>query len=573
MVRTKTPPDAGASSTLLLSEYFDAGDERFLSELYASTAARKLQVFGPRWYADKRRFARDAMLAYIDDGCDRPHHRPLVKKLFKHAESAGDDEAMAHFLVAFDRIAPRVFVTAKRRDPATYKKTKVQVLRDDPALPIYRSVADRVGRFTMKTRRYLQRRAWRFFRAMGHRDPVEYVRVMAWVLAQYSDAQFDPPQKMLDAWGLVHALFWGCDALSREVHGVRVRGGRSMAELRPTLWNERAWSLPASFEPLFDLLVRGQSALVRNVSLATLRKYHAGALGELTVDALKSLLKSPFPQAQALGADLLDRSSGLEKLSVAEWLDLLSIDNPYALPALCRMVLKHVSPARVTTEQCVALACARPAPVAQLGFEWLQSRGVKSRDDFERVLVLRDAPADVVRAPAVRWLLGLFESFESARPEHLRELVDSRHEDVRRCALEALETGGRFCDEPLLWAALAESPYAEVRAFLLGHLALRADALEPGSLRHLWASVLLSVHRGSRAKQKAITQVARAVADDPTRSDDLLPLLAVALRSVRAPERRGALAAVVQAMAKNPALATAVRRHVPELVVALEVSP
>lgn len=564
MVRTKTPADTGAS-TLLLSEYFDAGDERFLAELYASNAARKLQVFGPKWFADKRRFAREALLAYIDDGCDRPHHRPLVKKLFKHAESAGDDELMAHFFVAFDKIAPRVFVTKKRRLPGTYTKGKVQLLRDDPSLPNYRSVADRVGRFTMKTRRYLQRRSWRFFRSMARRSPVEYVRVMSWILAQYNDGQFDPPQKLLDAWGLVHALFWGCEALWREFDGVRVTRGRSMAELSPAPYAEASWREPYAFEPLFIMLTRGQSAMVRNVASGLLKEHHRESLNEIGVESLVALLKSPHTQAQSLGAELIEKSAGLSRLTLAEWLELLSVDNPYALPVLAKMVLKYVTPSRVSLEQCVQLATSRPAPVAELGFEWLKARKLTSAAEFDAVLAIRNAPAEIVRAPAVRWLLGIFETSEFAKPEHVRELVDSRYEDVRKCALESLESAGRFADEPLLWAALAESPHAEVRAFLLAHLALRSSALDEGSLRHLWASVLLAVHRGSRAKQRAITQVAKAVADEPSKADELLPLLAVALRSVRAPERRGGLAAIAQAVAKNPALSSAVTRHVPEL--------
>jgi len=564
MVRTKTPSDSG-SSTLLLSEYFDAGDERFLPELIASNAARKLQVFGPRWYADKRRFAREALLAYIDDGCDRPHHRPLVKKLFKHAESAGDDEAMAHFLVAFDRIAPRVMVSAKRRVPGTYTRAKTSVLRDDPALPHYRSVADRVGRFTMKTRRYLQRRAWRYLRAMSKSQPVEYLRVLSWVLAQYNDGQFDPPQRLLDCWGLVHALFWSNDAIRRTVEGVRVGSGRSMAELRPAPYAEELWSKPYAFEPLFILLLKAQSAMMRTVAVGFLERLHMGALRELGVDQLIMLLKSPNAQAQTLSAMLLDGSSGLERLSVNEWLELLEVDNPFALPVLCKLVLKHVSPSRVTLDHCVRLAMARPAPVAELGFEWLKSRKLTTESDFEKVLVLRNASANVVRAPAVRWLLGHFEESAFAKPEHVRELLDSRFEDVRQCACESLATAGRFADEPMLWAALAESPYTDARSFLLAHLSLRASALDEGSLRHLWATVLLAVHRGSRAKQRAITQVAKAVAQDPAKADELLPLLAVALRSVRAPERRAGLAAIAQAVVKNPSLARSVNKHIAEL--------
>lgn len=561
MVRTKTPPDTG-TSTLLLSEYFDSGDDRFLPELMASNAARKLQVFAPRWWADKRPFARESLLAYIQDGCDRPHHRPLVKKLFKHAEAAADEEVMANFLVAFDRLAPRVLLARRKR---RFRAAAAATLRDDPSVPRYRSIADSTGRFTMKTRRYLQRRAWRFVRAMARTAPEDYVRTLSWVLAQYKDEQFEPPTRLLDAWGLMHALFWGNDAVHRSIDGVRVRVGRSMGELRPAPYREDLWRESFAFEALFVLLLRAQSAVIRTVAAGFLEQWHKGALEELTLDQLLSLLRSPHAQAQSLGAKLLDRASGLERLSVSDWLSLLDVDNAYALPTLCKLVLKHVSPTRVSLAQCVQLVLAQAAPVAELGFEWLKSRTIRDAAEFDAVLAVRNAPATVVRAPAVRWLLGLFESSEHASAEHVRELIDSRFEDVRRCALESLETAGRFADEPMLWAALAESPYAESRAFLLAHLAMRASALDAGSLRHLWATVLLAVHKGSRTKQRAITQVARAITVEPERADELLPLLAVALRSVSAPERRGALSALARLVLAQPSLGRAVQAHIPEL--------
>jgi len=56
------------------------------------------------------------LLRYIADGCDRPQQRALVKKLFKTAEENGDDEAMAYFLVAFDRLIKRKLVPRDRYD-------------------------------------------------------------------------------------------------------------------------------------------------------------------------------------------------------------------------------------------------------------------------------------------------------------------------------------------------------------------------------------------------------------------------------------------------------------------------
>lgn len=561
MARSKTIKE-GDSSTLLLTEYFDTGDERFYETLLASTAARKLQVFAPRWYMDKRKFARDALIRYIDDGCDRPHHRPVVKKIFKHAEAANDHEVMAHFFLVLDRMAPRV-LTAKRRRRRS--GTAPMVLRTDPTLPAYRSEADRQGRFTVKTRRYLQRRVWRYFRQIGQADATQYIAMLAPILAQYTDAQFEPTHKMLDCWSLMHALFWGNGVISREIDGVRVRTGCSMADLTPQPWNEPAWRLSSAFMPLFALVLRGQSTLVRNIALMLLRKYHGPALKKVPLAQIVALLKSPYSQAQTLSGELLENAAGLESFTLTEWLGLLQIDNPYALPVLCRLVARHIAPESVSLEQCVQLACTRAAPVAELGLQWLRSHNPSSPAELESLLALRNAPADVVRGPATEWLLGLLESSSYARVEQVRELADSMHHDVRERVLNMLAMGGKFADEHTLWAALAESPHDDVRAFLMKHLTARMDALTPESVLHLWATVLLSVHRGSRTKQAVLKQLSLSVVSEPERAETLLPLLAIALRSVRAPERRGALAAITQAVQKNASIRSTVRKHLPEL--------
>jgi len=87
-----------------------------------------------------------------------------------------------------------------------------------------------------------------------------------------------------------------------------------------------------------------------------------------------------------------------------------------------------------------------------------------------------------------------------------------------------------------------------------------ADELAP-----LWCSVLLGVHRGGRQKVEATRQIARALADDPSRAEKLLPVLAVAVRSVRPAEARAGLAALVAAVEARPELRTLVQEYLPEL--------
>jgi hypothetical protein len=109
---------------------------------------------------------------------------------------------------------------------------------------------------------------------------------------------------------------------------------------------------------------------------------------------------------------------------------------------------------------------------------------------------------------------------------------------------------------------------------LVGHLEERAPAgqaipdrgrLDPEMVRLLWASVLLNVHRGSRQKPWVVRQMVDRLLKKPEEADQLLPILSVALRSVRGPEWRAGLAGVVALVERHPELEATVRQTFPEL--------
>src|SRR5262245_47864762 len=83
-------------------ELYERGDPAFVEEIRRIADAPKLGNFAARWYADKRPEARKLMLHYLAHPLNTFRHEPLVKRLFKLAEKAGDDEVMASFLVALD---------------------------------------------------------------------------------------------------------------------------------------------------------------------------------------------------------------------------------------------------------------------------------------------------------------------------------------------------------------------------------------------------------------------------------------------------------------------------------------
>ncbi|HEY1111432.1 MAG TPA: hypothetical protein VGE76_22445, partial [Opitutaceae bacterium] len=125
-------------------------------------------------------------------------------------------------------------------------------------------------------------------------------------------------------------------------------------------------------------------------------------------------------------------------------------------------------------------------------------------------------------------------------------------------------------NDPVLWSRLAETPFDELKLKLIDHLAVRVDtpALSADKLAPVWCAVLLGVHRGGRQKVKAVHAIADAVAAAPESAGELLPVLAVAVRSVRGPEMRAGLGAVMSLLARRPELGEAVRARLPELTFA-----
>ncbi|EYF06430.1 hypothetical protein [Chondromyces apiculatus] len=538
--------DAQIASVLLLEEHFEAGDERFVEEVLASRAAKRLKALGPRWAADARPGIRRALLRYIDDGCDRPFHRPLVKALFKHAERLGDDEAMGHFLVAFDRFLPAPKAPAK----------------------LWPGESD-APRFSRLTRSYLQRRATRYFRRLGRKDPARAARALRAAVVLYRDEHLETEDQFLRSWGLVYALY--CGLIARYPAGAAICRsgskltllGATLEQLQPAPMIPEAWQ--GVFEEIWPLVTGARSRIVRQFAIALLGRDYPAELQWLPMERVRVLLASPHEEVQTFGAELFGTISDPGNLPVQEWLALLRIENLDALPSICAAVERHVTPSRLTLDECVGLGCARLAPVAALGLRWARTKSVTTAEALESVLRLAGAPAPRVREEAAGWLFTLLQTSPHTRPLHVRDLIDARYADVRARGLALLEGDRRFGDDTGLWTALAESPHDDVRTFLLRHLSERRQMFSPEALRHVWATTLLGVSRGARDKRSALRLVSERIVARPAEAESLLPLLGVALRSVRPPERRAALAAVARAAFEAPGLRAAISRRLPEL--------
>jgi hypothetical protein len=547
-------------SSLLLEEYFATGDSRFLEELLGFRGAKKLGAFAERWLRDPRPWARERLCEYLDRPLNRPGHEPLVKRLFKAAEAAGDDALMARFLVAFDRSVRR----GKRRGDDRLVALRVALPRDfDPE----RAWAPRREwrLFSAHTRHYLRRRAWRYFRRLGFRDPKRYLAAVLQALPLYRDEDADDGVHFLDNWGLLHVLFHRSEVVFAKTHGWHARAGRALRELKPAPAFPEAWA--AASGELFDLAAGARCRPVRRTAMAMVRA-RPDLLEKVPFDRVLRLLEHRDEELRAFGVDLLRSASGLESVPLEVWTRLLDLESLEVLEAVCDVMAKVVSPERFTVAQLLGFACAGVGPVARLGLEWLKPRALAPPE----ALGLAQVRSPSVAADAVALARGRLAAAPEFIPDWLLAFLDAPLREVRAAAWSWFSDEKRARHRLDLWAKLVESPYDDVRIAIVRHLERFAEIdtalrvlLARAPLETVWATVLLNVHRGSRAKRLAAAQVAEAIERDPERAPQLLPLLAVAARSVRAPEFRAGLAAVVRAATRRPEVAESVARHFPEL--------
>ncbi|MFO0967643.1 MAG: hypothetical protein U0793_18945 [Gemmataceae bacterium] len=601
-----------AGSWSLAEEMFARGDPAFVDELRRVHFASRLGDFAARWFGDTRPFARNALQTYLSQPLNCYRHEPLVKRLFKLAERAGDDDVMGMFLVAFDRTIRRVRKNVTRHKHGTFanpadaedvaraweaegygpasinswsgrtyayasKQELAVVVPANTAMPrppekdwkknfslddrFRERLEKRHVLFSVPTRRYLRRRAWRYFRLLAKGDPRRYVRAAVAFLTRYTDADTDSDIHLLDNWGLVHALFRDCPALVRPSKGWEFAPGRSIADLGPAPYLEAGWAADAP--AVFAVLLGARCRTVRQWAVRMLRKHHEGWLAAQPVTTLLKLADHPDPDLSALGFDLLEKAPDLSAVSVAEWLTRLDGDDLEKLQRLSSLLVRRLDPARVATADALRLGGYRSKPVADLGFSLLKQRPW-SADDAASLLSLAQAENEALRPELIGWLRNTLAGFGPVRPEWLLDFLDSKHADVRAAGWAWLNESP-LRDEPTVWRRLVESPYDDVRLPLVAELDRRARGADPDAVRRLWATVLLNLAGAGRYKPGVVAQVVARLGAHPAEADPLLSLLAVALRSLRGPEFRAGLAGVVSVAEKNTELTPVIRQRFPEL--------
>lgn len=583
-----TLPAPSRGSTVLLDEYFSIEDARFIDELRRIADSGKLAGFVERWKKDPRPWARKQILAYLELPLDCEGHHPVVKRLYKHAEAQRDHELVAAFCVAFDRLVRRVKRTRFSWDFDTRESAQIEhlfsprntlIARKTPgwtarnprtgeamAVP-WRPGKHRRLLFSYHTRAYLRRRVWRYFRWLGHQHPEQYAAAVATALMLYNDADVKSGENILDCWSLLHICFGEHEALEFGSAHAAVKEGRALSELSARPMFEELWTKPEALKLLFGLVFDAHSRLVRVWATQLLRARHADALKNLSVEILLRLLEHADDEVQQFGAELLASLSNLDKLPLDTWLKLLQTSNLTALQTICDAFLRHVQSERLTLAQCVELACEQPASVAKLGVAYLKLRKIASADERRVIAGVAHAKSAAVGGELAEWALPILGAQAGYDREAVCAFFDSLLKETRAAAWKwLLKKEGPAYDDAGLWARMLETPYDDVRLPLVDLLQVRAlpgtsaDALEP-----VWCAVLLSIHRGGRQKSKAVRQIGDAIRENPARAARLLPVLAVAVRSVRPAEARAGLASLVSTAVKCPELIEAIQKHLPEL--------
>ncbi|MFT3789166.1 MAG: hypothetical protein QM770_23815 [Tepidisphaeraceae bacterium] len=269
----------------------------------------------------------------------------------------------------------------------------------------------------------------------------------------------------------------------------------------------------------------------------------------------------------AFAAELLADADAVSSFPIPTWLALLATRNPAVTATVADAFRKHVDFARVTATQAIELALRAPVPVAALGLDILLTREFRTPADRALLARLSAAECAALADAIARFALPKLNRPGGYDIDDLTGFFDSRFRTMRSGAFAALTPQSPADTDPAFWSRLFESPYDDVRTELVARLKTRSNL--PGassdSLASLWTNVLLSIHRGGRAKLSALRQISDHIRANPSTTRILLPVLAIAIRSVRAPEARHGLAAIVAATQREPSLLTRVAEAFPDL--------
>jgi len=563
-------------SMQILSEYFAAANDRFLDELEKVQSSETLTSMVQRWVVDERPWAQQQIVKYLQRELNFPGHEVIVKRFVRHFESARDHEMMARLMVTLDRLVRRkrsidlpescesrdtretlrLFAKPNRTIVEKTGRTRVsgagQWKRRLPLPDIHNRAENRL--FGHRTRNYLRRRVWRYFRWLSFRDPQAYLIAISSALLQYRDSDFGSDENTLDNWSLMHACYFHSDAIQFRVAHANLVPGKLLGELTAAPWQPALWQLAEAADLLLQVLSDAESSRVRIWAIELLQQNHAKMILQLQVNRLLNLLRHSDPRVHQFALPNFLQHQQLSELDVSTWIELLESSHLKQQHEVFQAMTVHLPATDLDAGQLLQLTLAQCVPVAELGFQRLRQHHSEYPLSIEELTTLARARCDALAGELTTWALTQLGSEAISSAESIAGFFESPLESMRTAAVNWLENSpspGR--NDPRLWSMLVESPHQDVRlrvAEWLDNKSQQTQQTGTGleSMTHVSCSVILSVHQGSRTKLKAIAQIQSAILRSPEQAPEFLPVLAVAVRSPRAPERRRAIAAVATLM-------------------------
>lgn len=608
----RSPP-----SKILLDELFASEDDQFLDCFVQFDNYEYLKHFSIKWMEDSRPWARSQVIEYLQSTLNHPGHEVVFKRTLKWALEKADDELLVHFMVALDGLVRRSRTTSHVYDYRSRQSYRREYLFAKPN----RTVREQTGRFqeyihrkqthrvplpdirnrpknklfSHKTRAHLRRRVWRYFRFMAHQDPARYVDAMTDAFAVYDNSFFRSGEAILDNWSLMHAGFYHAPEIAFTQSHTNLVAEQSLSTLKASPYLPLAWLGDRVAEKLWTLLANANSQFVRLWTIGMLQQQHAEWLSHVSIETLVQLLSSSDATVGEFAVDLFRNHSSLAHVEMTTWLRLLDEADFAVLPTICEAMQQHIDPKRLSDGQLLQMTMARPASVASLGLDWLKKRHQQKPVDADRLVALSACQCVWESELIADWAISELANpdcypVDSQSIDRLIQFFDSSLKPIRRSACKWLESGGpdvtnaniTFQHDPVLWASLSETPYDEVRFSLVNVLGLILDHPSAGSSKRskrdqmtieqwmrVYSAVVLCVDRGSRSKPKAVQQLVRLAEKDTAkeesgRAEKVIPVLAIAARSIRDSERFASLAGIATLLERRPELLETVTRFMPE---------
>lgn len=572
---------------ILAEQYFASEDDRFVAQIRKPPEPRRdlapfakgLIAFVDRWRNDARPWARAQIIAYLREPLNAPFHQPVVKRLFKSAEDRRDDEVLAAFLVAFDRQIKQRIATVYRKQPGGGYARVTEVQRELVKQPPFeyhpKSSPEKTYYwwrgydvlFGLRTRYYLQRRVWRYFRRLGWQRPTQYCAAVAAALVAYRDADLRQGLQVLSARNLLQITFGEHPGLEFKTHRVVLKAGTKLADLTPAPRFATLWKEPAALHTLLTIAIQGQARFVRAWAMALLRSTHRERLLALPLETWRPLLSHDDADVQAFAVEYFTLAVAQQPLAVSAWLRLITEASLTVVGSLVKAFLAHVDRAQVTLADRVRLAVSPASPVAGLGLELLEELRPEEIVDRAALVELADARCEIHGEAIAAWALRQLDGPSRYDVDQASRFFDSLSASVRRGAWAWVNTGSSGFHDPILWVRLLETPYPDLRLDVAASLERREAlvAANPAEVRSVWISVLAGVERGGRQKLRLLKQLASLVQKYPEEVDTWLPVLAFAARSIRGPESRQALVEIVRLAEQRPDWSAKIVALLPEL--------